>query len=120
MQLDDLHSAMNVRKQFQDVVVFYIVLMGIDWNSMACDCKGKRGVVVDGTQVAYKSLSSLLSQNWRVTMMRSMCHFFVLSDISAYTDSVELSANIIFTCCSEKTSSEKTSGSKKTYNVENP
>ena len=120
MQLDDLQSAMNVRKQFQDAVVSYIVLMGIVWNSMACDCKGKRGVVVDGTQVAYKSLSSLLSQNWRVTMMRSMCHFFVLSDISAYTDSVELSANIIFTCCSEKTSSEKTSGSKKTYNVENP
>jgi len=66
MQLDDLQAAMNVRKQFQDAVVSYIVLMGIDWNSMACDCKGKRGVVVDGTQVAYKSLSSLLSQNWRV------------------------------------------------------
>ena len=64
--LDDLQTLINYRKYFQDAVVCYIILMKIDWSNMCCACDGKNGRVVDGTQVGYKSLSSLLVENWRV------------------------------------------------------
>jgi hypothetical protein len=66
VQLDALQKLMNVRKFLQESVVSYIILLNIPWASMACSCNGQNGIIMDGTQVAYKSLLSLLAQNWRV------------------------------------------------------
>ena len=64
--IDMLQSLLNLRSKFQDAVVSTVILFGIDYSKMMCDCNGDSGLVLDGTQVAMKSVNSLLEQAWRV------------------------------------------------------
>ena len=64
--LEELQGLVNIRSQFQDAVVSFIILRQIDWSEMLCPhCKGEGGVVLDGTKVAFQSLHSRLQNTWR-------------------------------------------------------
>ena len=64
--MDDLQKLIGIRSFLQDAVVSYLILRGIRYADMCCSCGGKKGIIIDGTQVAFKSLASLLQQNFRV------------------------------------------------------
>ena len=66
VELEDLQSVINLRSHFQQAVVSYIILQEIDYQAMVCQCSGARGVVLDGTKVAYKALNAHLHHCWRV------------------------------------------------------
>lgn len=74
ISLEQISSFMNLRSVFQDCVVSFIILQKIDWSEMICDCGGDKGVILDGTKVAMKSLSSLLQQAWRVPPSQERRH----------------------------------------------